>query len=116
MLSEHRRRQPSSANTLSAPSNATLQEMFLLFGNGLYLEGWHLRGVETAGPRLTTADVPQYLIPEFPIPPSHILAEFYGMTDVSDDSLSGSPGGTGRFFRTPLPTIKDNFGESSVSR
>ncbi len=45
-----------------------VEQMFLLFGNGLYVKGADISGIRTAGPRLTAADVPEHLISEFPLP------------------------------------------------
>ena len=50
------------------PLNQYIQQMFALFGNGLYLKGSEIRGIRQAGPRLSAAHVPAHLIPEFPFP------------------------------------------------
>jgi len=90
MLSEHRRRQALFREHVIRPIQRYLQEVFLLFGNGLYLDGWHLRGTETAALRLPAADIPEHLIPQFPVPPPEILAQFYGMPNAE---LGGTPPG-----------------------
>ena len=142
MLREHRRRQALLREYVIRPIQRYLQEMFCLFGDGLYLEGWHLRGVETAGPRLTTADVPEHpsslalpmseglttearicraaarmacalktqtsMIPEFPVPPSHILAEFYGMTESTNDTPTGGTADSSAAHSPSSETTSEN--------
>ena len=81
---EHRRRAALFREQVSRPIRQYIKEVFRLFGNGLYLKGWELRGIKTAGPRLTTADVPEHLIPKFPLPlPS--------LPDLVCSACSGGP-------------------------
>ncbi|GEM_PF-1279458 len=77
------------------PLNQYIQQMFALFGNGLYLKGSEVRGIRLAGPRLTAADVPAHLIPEFPFPlPAPLAAlaspelEFSPFVDQNDPHRS----------------------------
>ncbi|NLS92650.1 MAG: hypothetical protein GXX96_10880 [Planctomycetaceae bacterium] len=65
---EHRRNRQLFRENVIRPLEQYVKEMFRLFGNGLYLKGSEVRGSRTAGPRLTDADVPPHLIPEFPLP------------------------------------------------
>jgi hypothetical protein len=55
--------------------------MFRLFAGGLYVKGSDIGGIKTAGPRLTTADVPEHLIPKFPLPMPSFLTELHPHTD-----------------------------------
>ncbi len=82
------------------PLNQYIEQMFALFGNDLYpkrgkpptqpsqtcahhahksqtktLRGSEIRGIRQAGPRLSAADVPPHLIPDFPFPLPAPLAE-----------------------------------------
>ncbi len=78
---EHRRRAALFREQVSRPIRQYIKEMFRLFGNGLYIKGSEIRGIRTAGPRLTAADVPQHLIPEFPLPLPSFLAELHPHTN-----------------------------------
>ncbi len=74
---EHRLRIARLQKELIRPIRQYIKEIFRLFGNGLYIKGSEIRGIRTAGPRLTAADVPKHLIPEFPLPLPSFLTELH---------------------------------------
>jgi hypothetical protein len=91
MIREHRRRQALFKQHVIRPLQRYVKEMFRLFGNGLYVKGSNIGGIKTAGPRLTTADVPAHLIPEFPLPMPSFLAQLHTTPKRERGQKSTSP-------------------------
>ncbi len=81
MIREHRRRTALFRETVIRPIREYVEQVFLLFGNGLYVKGSDIGGIKNAGPRLAAADVPEHLIPEFPLPLPSFLTELQPQTN-----------------------------------
>ncbi len=101
MIREHRRRQAEFKEHVIRPLQQYVKEMFRLFGNGLYVKGSDIGGIKTAGPRLTTADVPAHLIPEFPLPLPSFLAQLHTTPKRERGQKSTSPSAPGNTTDSP---------------
>jgi hypothetical protein len=88
MIRQHRRNMALFRENVIRPLRQYLDEIFRLFGNGLYIKGSDIGGIKTAGPRLTTADVPEHLIPEFPLPLPSFLTEMEPATQREQETHS----------------------------
>ncbi len=87
---------------VSRPIRQYIKEIFRLFGNGLYIKGSEIRGIRTAGPRLTIADVPKHLIPEFPFPLPSFLTDLHTNTHTNPTRERGQ--------ETPSPKSAWHYG------